>query len=95
MGFWLYFFQKPPTMATSSFYPFGGSSEIARLSILSEAILCFWKIRAFRILGKPEAEIVTALGEYDKEWQEKKKLLEERPDIAASGKTKYQGTIIR
>lgn len=94
-GFHFYFFQKPPTMSTEDFHIFGGASEISRLSILSESVLLYWKIRAFKILGKPENIIVMAINEYKAEIAEKVKLLSERPDLGSSKYAKYQGRKVR
>lgn len=94
-GFWFYFFQAPQQPILGSHYLFGHDSEIERLMILDEAVLLYWKVRAYKILGKKEEVIIAALGEYDKEVNEKIDLLGDRPDISSSGKTKYQGRLIR
>ena len=90
-GFRFHFYQKPPTMATDSFFPLGGSSEIARLSILSEAILLYWKHKALKILGQPEADIQVSRQEYLAEIIMRIKELSRRQDISG----KYQGRKIR
>jgi len=91
-GFKFHFFQKPQVMTTGSHYPFGHSSEIARLTILDEVILLYWRIEALKILNK-HTEATNAFKEYLVKIDEKIGLLKERPDINAI--TQFQGTKIR
>lgn len=71
-GFWLYYALKAYTMTTDSHYPFYGTAQIARLSVLDRAIALQFKCQAlgaadkrddFAITQKEfEAEIAKARG---------------------------------
>ena len=76
----LYHSIRPDTMSANSDYPFGGKTEISRLSILSDAILKYWKWQALWIVGKKETSAV-AEEEYKKEVTEKSLLLTIKLDI--------------
>jgi len=89
--FKFYFFQKPQQMSSNAHYPFGYDTEISRLAGLSEAILLYWRWKALRIVGKAKGnEIIIAKKDFYEEITIQSKLLEERPDISASRKTKMR-----
>jgi len=89
--FKLYFFQKPQPMGANAHYPFGYTSEISRLSGLSEAILLYWRWKALRIVAKAkDNEIMIAKKDFYEEIMIQENLLAERPDISASRKNKMK-----
>ena len=91
-GFWLYFGQKPLPMTDDAHYPFGYDTEISRLSILSEAILLYWRWKALRGVGKGgNQSILIAKKDYVEEIALRIKQLKSRKDISASRKTRLKG----
>ncbi len=91
-GAQMYFFAAPERMTDNAHYPFGHDTEIVRLSILSEAILKYWKWKGMGILGKStQDEMGAAEKAYKTEVYEKVELLRRRPDIQGSRYTKYRG----
>lgn len=94
-GLKLYYGKKPQTMTASGHYPFGYTTEIARLAPLSEAILAYWEWKALKILGKKQESLAAKFQEYLEIIADKIRLINRVPNIAAHKKTKYQGRIIR
>lgn len=89
-GFWLYYFAKPAKQTDPNNYVFEGSSQIPNLEILDMAIIKYFRWHILSYLGKND-EYSRAENQYKKELAEKIMLLTERPDIAASPKTRLRG----
>lgn len=78
----LFFYQGPVPMTQSSHYPFGETVEIARLKLLHETLIKYWKWKAYEILGKDkEAKKNEAL--YENEVLKNKRILAIRKDLVA------------
>lgn len=90
-GLWLYFGQKPAFMTDAAHYPFGGTSEIESLSILSEPILYYWKWKARYIFNEGVDNYRLGENEYKRELARKIKMIYRRPDLTADSKAKRQG----
>ena len=95
-GFHVYYGKKPSGMTTEDQYPFGGEAEITHLSILSEAILYYWKWKILPALNKDGTDnFRLAERAFYNEITLKKAMLARRPDISASRYNQMQGTKIR
>ena len=84
-GLWLYYYQRSADMSNDDDYPFGGNTEISRLSILSEAILLYWEMKANFMINEEELAL-RARDAYLRERSEKIMLLNVRPDLMNSDK---------
>ena len=84
-GLWMYHYQKSADMSQDDDYPFGGSNEISRLSVFSEALLLYWEMRANFMINE-EALALQAKQAYLQERGEKIALLNTRPDLLNSEK---------
>ena len=82
-GFKLYYAEQPPVMSTNAHYPFGGTTEIARLSILSDSILAYWKYKAISIISNDKEEIALAKKDYLEDVADKIVIINKRFDISA------------
>lgn len=93
-AFRIYFIQRPIIMSADGHYPFhkdgDQATETERLEILSESLLLYAESRILKILGMKD-ESITKYTEYLADLAGKETLINGRPDISASKKTKFQG----
>ena len=90
-GGWLYYFQHPPVMSNDSHFPFNsGSTEFSQYSILTDAIILYYKWIAEGIIAEEEKKL-TARKEYLEELTLKGAMLNRRLDISNNRKNRYQG----
>lgn len=93
-GFWLYYGLKAYTMTDDSQYPFYGTSQIARLSILDRAIALHFKMQALSAADKRDDFKITQ-NEYEAEILKVKGILKTNLAVLNSRNNRFMGRKIR
>lgn len=93
-GFWLYYGLKAYTMAANGDYPFYGTSQIARLSILDRAICLHFKMQALGAADKRD-DFRIVEGDYEREIAKVKGILMTNRAVLNSRYNRFQGRKVR
>jgi len=92
-GFWLFYGAKPPEMTSDAQYPFGGVTEIPRLTILTSTIIAYYKKMVLPILKKYE-EAALAEKSYSAEIDKKRGMLNKRRDMLGYDRARMRGPFV-